>query len=94
MCDREYDHEGLVRVVEDGHFSGAQMWTVPESMFYRIEAFGSRGGLLNDDHGLQRESLGSRVETKFYFEKGEAIYFVIGQAGEDECPVGAHRPYA
>ncbi|KAK6997777.1 leukocyte tyrosine kinase receptor, partial [Biomphalaria glabrata] len=86
MCDREYDHEDLVRVVEDGHFSGAQMWTVPESMFYRIEAFGSRGGRLNDDHGLQRESLGARVETKFYFEKGEAIYFVIGQAGEDECP--------
>ncbi|KAH9489542.1 hypothetical protein Btru_037420 [Bulinus truncatus] len=87
MCDHHYDLQSSVRVSEDGNFAGAQIWTVPKSSMYRFEVFGSRGGLAVDDQKQHKDTLGTLVETKLYFEKGESIFFAVGQQGDDACPV-------
>ncbi|KAH9489540.1 hypothetical protein Btru_037417, partial [Bulinus truncatus] len=87
MCDHHYDLQSSVRVSEDGNFAGAQIWTVPKSSIYRFEVFGSRGGMAVDDQKQHKDILGTLVETKLYFEKGESIFFAVGQQGDDACPV-------
>ncbi|KAH9489537.1 hypothetical protein Btru_037407 [Bulinus truncatus] len=95
MCDHHYDLQSSVRVSEDGNFAGAQIWTVPKSSIYRFEVFGSRGGMAVDDQKQHKDILGTLVETKLYFEKGESIFFAVGQQGDDACPMlNDSRPLA
>ncbi|CAG5130680.1 unnamed protein product, partial [Candidula unifasciata] len=84
-CDQSYDQKDLVSVWESGQFNGIQSWTVPETMVYRIQAAGAKGGRGNNDGDVFAGSLGSSVVAKFKLYKGEKLYFLIGQTGEDSC---------
>ncbi|BFZ12179.1 hypothetical protein BsWGS_15218 [Bradybaena similaris] len=83
-CDQHYGENSEVSVLEDGHFRGVQSWTVPETMVYRIQALGSKGGLGNVGGDTSATNLGSSVTARFKLQKGEKLYFLIGQTG-DSC---------
>ncbi|CAL1547116.1 unnamed protein product [Lymnaea stagnalis] len=81
-CDSHY--KGFkIEVMDTGDFQGVQKWVVPESTLYRIQAFGSGGGRGYGKH--PNSGRGSKVDAKFFFNKGEEIYFVVGQQGENDC---------
>jgi hypothetical protein len=57
--------------------NGYQLWTVPSSGTYRIEAAGAQGGDANDPGGR-----GARMRGDFVLSKDEVIQVIVGQKGE------------
>ncbi|XP_012251030.2 ALK tyrosine kinase receptor isoform X2 [Athalia rosae] len=65
------------------YMSGIQRWTVPEGKFYTIIAMGAGGGR---GSGQMGSTLGATVRAVVELEKGQHLYFLIGEAGIDACP--------
>tara|TARA_Y100000389_G_scaffold1286_1_gene1323 strand:- start:316 stop:2922 length:2607 start_codon:yes stop_codon:yes gene_type:complete len=56
---------------------GVQLWTVPETATYTIDAYGASGGSTPSYLG----GLGAQVRGDFQLTKGEIIRIVVGQPG-------------
>jgi len=56
--------------------SGIQLWTVPSTGVYTIEAFGAQGG---DEDSAGRGGLGARMRGDFELTMGETIRIIVGQ---------------
>jgi hypothetical protein len=56
--------------------NGIQLWTVPATGTYRIEAWGAQGG---DESNAGRGGLGARMRGEFTLTEGEIISILVGQ---------------
>ena len=56
---------------------GVQLWTVPETATYTIDAYGASGGSTSSQLGGR----GAQVRGDFELTQGEIIRIVVGQAG-------------
>jgi hypothetical protein len=56
---------------------GVQLWTVPETATYTIDAYGASGGSTSSHLGGR----GAQVRGDFELTQGEIIRIVVGQAG-------------
>nr|XP_061798361.1 ALK tyrosine kinase receptor-like [Nerophis lumbriciformis] len=84
QCFNSYKSSKMnVTVGTRGSFKGIQMWQVPETGTYRITAFGAAGGrsvmAMSRSHGIY-------IAGDFLLRKGELLYILVGQKGEDACP--------
>ena len=70
------DHDGQVKLT-----SGIQLWTVPYTGEYRIEAIGAAGGY-GEDSVIKNGGRGARMIGNFNLTKGEIIHILVGQQGE------------
>ena len=70
------DHDGQVTLS-----SGIQLWTVPYTGDYRIEAVGAAGGYDTGNQSAQFRGRGARMIGTFSLYKGEIIHILIGQEG-------------
>lgn len=77
---QETSLEGQVQLV-----NGIQLWTVPFSGTYMIEACGASGAngtcTLSGCLGWRRGGLGARVKGTFYLAKETQVSILVGQAG-------------
>ncbi|XP_034381036.1 ALK tyrosine kinase receptor [Cyclopterus lumpus] len=83
-CLNSYKNSNVnVTVGTRGPFKGIQMWRVPETGTYRITAYGAAGGrsvlAMSRSHGVY-------ITGDFLLRKGELLYVLVGQQGEDACP--------
>jgi hypothetical protein len=60
--------------------SGIQLWTVPETGTYRIEAWGAQGGTCTTTG--EAGGLGARMRGDFSLTQGQIIYILVGQRGQ------------
>ena len=77
-------------------YPGIQLWTVPTSGIWSIEARGASGAdgiLVGGSVNRKRGGFGAVVKGKFVLEKGKILKVLIGQEGSRD-PVAAHRPGA
>ncbi|XP_020325933.2 ALK tyrosine kinase receptor [Oncorhynchus kisutch] len=84
QCTSSYRNSNVnVNVATRSPFKGIQIWRVPETGIYRITACGAAGGrsvlAMTKSHGVQ-------LTADFLLQKGELLYFLVGQKGEDACP--------
>ena len=70
------DHDGQVTLS-----SGIQLWTVPYTADYRIEAVGAAGGYDTHVNTSQHQGRGARMIGTFSLCQGEIIHILIGQEG-------------
>ncbi|PFX23215.1 Neurogenic locus Notch protein [Stylophora pistillata] len=70
------DHDGQVALS-----SGIQLWTVPHTGEYRIEAIGASGGF-GKDSIIKNGGRGARMIGNFHLTKDEIIRVLVGQKGE------------
>ena len=56
---------------------GIQLWTVPATGTYRIEAAGAQGG----GHNQYRGGYGAVMRGHFYLEQGQVLKLLVGQRG-------------
>ena len=73
---KDQDHDGQVTVS-----SGIQVWTVPRTGKYRIEAIGASGGY-SEDSFIKTGGRGARMIGNFNLTKDEIIHVLVGQKGE------------
>ena len=73
---KDQDHDGQVTVS-----SGIQVWTVPRTGEYRIEAIGASGGY-SEDSFIKTGGRGARMIGNFNLTKDEIIHVLVGQKGE------------
>ena len=73
---KDQDHEGQVKL-----FSGIQLWTVPRTGEYRIEAIGASGGY-GKDSVIKTGGRGARMIGNFILTKDEIIHVLVGQKGK------------
>ncbi|XP_011494179.1 PREDICTED: leukocyte tyrosine kinase receptor [Ceratosolen solmsi marchali] len=64
-------------------FKGIQRWIAPRGGYYTIIAMGARGGTGALTMGI---TLGTMVRGVVELEKGQQLYFIVGQPGTDACP--------
>ena len=60
---------------------GFQLWTIPATGNYRINARGAMGG--HGDTANKNPGFGGIVQADFAFTKGTKIIIIVGQKGED-----------
>ncbi|KAM3595297.1 uncharacterized protein V6R79_021199 [Siganus canaliculatus] len=72
-----------VTVATRGPLKGIQMWRVQETGTYRITAYGAAGGR---SVMARSRSHGVYITADFLLRKGELLYILVGQQGEDACP--------
>lgn len=60
--------------------AGIQIWTVPETATYTIEAAGAEGGDSNDDANTNAGK-GALMSARFNLVKGDKIKILVGQVG-------------
>ena len=70
------DHDGQVTLS-----SGIQLWTVPYTGDYLVEAVGAAGGYDTGNHSAQYRGRGARMIGTFSLCQGEIIHILIGQEG-------------
>ena len=73
---KDQDHDGEVKLL-----SGIQLWTVPCTGEYRIEAIGASGGY-SEDSFIKTRGRGARMIGNFNLTKDEIIHVLVGQKGE------------
>ena len=73
---KDEDHDGQVKLL-----SGIQLWTVPRTGEYRIEAIGASGGY-GEDSFIKTGGRGARMIGNFNLTKDEIIHVLVGQKGE------------
>ncbi|KAG8013513.1 ALK tyrosine kinase receptor [Nibea albiflora] len=84
QCLNSYRNSNVnVTVGTQGPFKGIQMWRVQETGNYRITAYGAAGG--RSVLAMSR-SQGVYITGDFLLRKGELLYVLVGQQGEDACP--------
>ncbi|XP_031782038.1 leukocyte tyrosine kinase receptor isoform X2 [Nasonia vitripennis] len=64
-------------------FKGIQRWIAPSGGYYTIIAMGARGGAGALSMGV---TMGAMVRGVIELEKGQQLYFMVGQPGTDACP--------
>lgn len=64
--------------------SGVQLWTVPYTATYQIEAFGARGGNAPGNAG----GAGARMRGNFQLTKDAVLNIIVGQMGGDSQSSG------
>ena len=69
------DHDGQVTLS-----NGIQLWTVPHTGEYRIEAIGAPGGR-SEDSVTEKGGRGARMIGNFTLTKNEIIRILVGQKG-------------
>nr|XP_046269410.1 leukocyte tyrosine kinase receptor [Scatophagus argus] len=84
QCLNSYRNSNInVTVGTRGPFKGIQMWQVQETGTYRLTAYGAAGGrsvlATSRSHGVY-------ITGDFLLRKGELLYILVGQQGEDACP--------
>ncbi|XP_029350161.1 ALK tyrosine kinase receptor-like [Echeneis naucrates] len=84
QCLNSYRNTNVnVTVGTQGPFKGIQMWRIPETGTYRITAYGAAGGrsvmAMSRSHGVH-------IIGDFPLRRGELLYILVGQQGEDACP--------
>ncbi|XP_027028683.2 leukocyte tyrosine kinase receptor isoform X1 [Tachysurus fulvidraco] len=85
QCESAYRNTNVsVLVGKKGNLRGVQMWKVPATNRYKISAYGAAGG--NGAKNHNKRSHGVIISAIFLLEKGEILYLLIGQQGEDACP--------
>ena len=72
---KDQDHDGQVTLS-----SGIQLWTVPRTGEYRIEAIGAPGGY-GEDSIIKTGGRGARMIGNFILTKDEIIHVLVGQKG-------------
>ena len=60
---------------------GYQLWTVPATGTYTVDAYGARGG----GQGGVTFGLGARIQDTFVLTAGEVIRIVVGQVGTSQA---------
>ncbi|KAG2457415.1 ALK kinase, partial [Polypterus senegalus] len=85
QCNSSYQNKNLnVTVGKEGSLRGVQMWHVPATNKYIISAYGAAGGKGAKNHNMR--SHGIIVSAVFQLKKGDILYILVGQQGEDACP--------
>ncbi|XP_076635362.1 anaplastic lymphoma kinase isoform X1 [Colletes latitarsis] len=108
QCIEEYNKTGVQLVIpppslEDtsSNLIGVQRWIAPRGGYYTLIGMGARGGKGSSGMG---STLGALVRGVVELEKGEQLYFMVGQPGsnacpkslgliEDSCQTGGSHPY-
>ncbi|XP_022809639.1 glycine-rich protein 2-like [Stylophora pistillata] len=72
----DQDHDGQVTLS-----SGIQLWTVPYTGDYRIEAIGAAGGYDRYTNSSQYRGRGAKMTGTFRLNKNEIIQILVGQEG-------------
>ena len=73
---------------------GIQLWTVPVSGLWSIEARGASGAdgiLIGSAANRKQGGLGAIVKGKFLLNKGRVIKILVGHEGSRD-PIDPHRP--
>lgn len=73
---------------------GIQLWTVPVSGLWSIEARGASGAdgiLVGSSANRKRGGLGAIVKGKFLLRKSRVIKILVGHEGSRD-PIDPHRP--
>ncbi|XP_019886426.2 ALK tyrosine kinase receptor isoform X2 [Ooceraea biroi] len=65
------------------NLSGIQRWTAPRGEYYTLIGVGARGGMGSGGMG---STLGSVVRGVIELQKGDQLYFIVGQMGTNACP--------
>ncbi|MBN3298799.1 ALK kinase, partial [Amia calva] len=85
QCDSAYRNTNVsVTVGKEGQLKGVQMWRVPATNTYLISAYGAAGGKGAKNHN--KRSHGVFISAIFPLEKGDILYILVGQQGDDACP--------
>ncbi|KAL1785805.1 leukocyte tyrosine kinase receptor isoform X2 [Sigmodon hispidus] len=88
QCDGAYTGSSvMVTVGAAGPLKGVQLWRVPDTGQYLISAYGAAGGKGARNH-LSRAH-GIFLSAVFSLSRGEPLYILVGQQGEDACPGGS-----
>ncbi|XP_076704616.1 leukocyte tyrosine kinase receptor isoform X2 [Callospermophilus lateralis] len=88
QCDWAYEGTSvMVTVGAEGPLKGVQLWRAPGTGQYLISAYGAAGGKGAKNH-LSRAH-GVFVSGIFSLGRGEQLYILVGQQGEDACPGGS-----
>ncbi|XP_020282879.1 ALK tyrosine kinase receptor isoform X2 [Pseudomyrmex gracilis] len=64
------------------NLSGIQRWTAPRGDYYTLIAIGARGGRGSSGKGI---SLAALARGVIELQKGDELYFMVGQQGTDAC---------
>ncbi len=72
QLDAEYLGTNLQSTVTSSN--GIQLWTVPSSGLYSIQALGAQGGGSNG-------GLGANIQGEFFLNGGDVLHIVVGQQG-------------
>ena len=65
-----------------GSYNGIQIWTVPETADYEINAYGAQGGWQYYNSTYYYGGEGARIQGVFLLTKGDKYRLVVGQEGE------------
>ncbi|XP_025723775.1 ALK tyrosine kinase receptor [Callorhinus ursinus] len=85
QCNNAYRNTNLSVVVgSEGPLKGVQTWKVPATDTYSISGYGAAGG--KGGKNTMMRSHGVSVLGIFNLEKGDTLYILVGQQGEDACP--------
>ncbi|XP_040824772.1 leukocyte tyrosine kinase receptor isoform X2 [Ochotona curzoniae] len=88
QCDGAYAGSSVaVTVGAAGPLRGVQQWRAPSPGQYLISAYGAAGGKGAKNH-LSRAH-GVFVSAVFSLGRGQPLYILVGQQGEDACPGGS-----
>ncbi|XP_002717825.2 leukocyte tyrosine kinase receptor isoform X2 [Oryctolagus cuniculus] len=88
QCDGAYAGSSVaVTVGAAGPLRGVQLWQPPGPGQYLISAYGAAGGKGAKNH-LSRAH-GVFVSAVFSLGRGDPLYILVGQQGEDACPGGS-----
>ncbi|XP_026643566.1 leukocyte tyrosine kinase receptor isoform X2 [Microtus ochrogaster] len=88
QCDGAYTGSSvMVTVGAAGPLKGVQLWRAPDTGQYLISAYGAAGGKGARNH-LSRAH-GIFLSALFFLRRGEPLYILVGQQGEDACPGGS-----
>ncbi|XP_063995101.1 leukocyte tyrosine kinase receptor isoform X2 [Diachasmimorpha longicaudata] len=68
--------------ISNFHTIGLQKWIVPRGGYYTLIATGARGGRGSGGMG---STLGALARGVIELEKGQTLYFLVGQPGADAC---------
>ncbi|XP_017761306.1 PREDICTED: leukocyte tyrosine kinase receptor isoform X2 [Eufriesea mexicana] len=90
QCAEEYNRTDIELLVPPPNWeepssynlNGVQRWTAPRGGYYTLIGLGARGGKGSSGMG---STLGAFVRGVIELEKGEQLYFMVGQAGIDAC---------
>ncbi|XP_024082782.1 leukocyte tyrosine kinase receptor isoform X3 [Cimex lectularius] len=82
-CTEAYNNTDVtIKVMKEKLLQGVQQWTVPHNGIYTLIARGGSGG--RGSGGLA-ESRGAMVRTVLELKKGQQLYILVGQEGNDAC---------
>ncbi|XP_069771594.1 tyrosine-protein kinase receptor [Narcine bancroftii] len=85
QCTNAYRHTNVsVEVEPDGPLKSIQIWEVPATNKYIVSAYGAAGG--KGARNSNKRSHGIFISAIFHLKKGELLYILVGQQGEDACP--------